>query len=80
MHGREDVGVGLQGGGDVGVAEPFLDDSRVDAVLERDGRPGVPQPVEGDVRQPVPLDRPLERLIRPLRVERSAIGRGEDKS
>jgi hypothetical protein len=42
VHGREDVGLDLKGGRDVGVAEPFLDDSRVDAVLERDRRPGVP--------------------------------------
>ena len=43
-----DVGVDL-GGGDVGVAEEFLDDAEVGAVLEQVGGEGVAQEVRVDV-------------------------------
>jgi hypothetical protein len=45
---ESDVGVDAGGDADVGVAEEFLDDDEVDALLQEQGRGRVPEIVEAD--------------------------------
>lgn len=55
LHRRSDVAVDVDGRGDRGVPEAFLDDLRVLAELQQQGRVGVPQPFEGDAGQALDL-------------------------
>jgi hypothetical protein len=47
---RRDVAVDAQGDGNRGVAEALLHDPRVDALLEREGRPRVAKALEREAR------------------------------
>ncbi len=51
FHGLCNVRVDIHGGVKVGMAEDFLDDFDVDAVLKQAGREGVPQGVAGEPGQ-----------------------------
>ncbi len=46
------MGVGVEGGRDIGVAESFLDDFGMGAVTESQCGPCVTEVVKSDVRQP----------------------------
>ncbi len=50
------MAVDAEGDRDRGVAEAFLHDSRVDALFEGEGRPGVAETVEREAGEPVALD------------------------
>ena len=46
------MGVGVDGDGDAGVSQEVLDQLGVDATLEEERGAGVPEIVEGNVREP----------------------------
>ena len=50
------MAVDAEGDGDRGVAETLLDDSRMDALLKGERRPGVAEAVERETGEPVALD------------------------
>ena len=51
LHARQDVGVDIEGGPDLRMPEPFANDLGVDALFQEQGRVGVPQAMEIDIRQ-----------------------------
>lgn len=53
LHRWEDVRVGVECDPDARVPEPLGDDLRVDALQEHQGRMGVAEVVEPDVREPL---------------------------
>ena len=55
------MAVDAEGDGDRGVAEAFLDDSRMDALLKGERRPGVAEAVESETGETVTVN-PAEEL------------------
>ena len=80
LHAGEDVLVGLDGEGDVGVTEPFADHLHRDEVLDEQGAVGVAEVVQSDHGDAGAADDPLEGLGEGVGVDLSAVGVGEHPS
>lgn len=73
------MGVDVGGDADVGVAEEFLNDDEVDALLQEQGRGRVPEVVEADTAEPGPVAESAEAAGEVGGVEGSAGRGGEDE-
>jgi len=76
---ESDVGVDAGGDADVGVAEEFLDDDEIDALLQEQGGGRVSEVVEADRPEPCALEEAAEAAGEVGGVERPAVGGGEDE-
>ena len=77
VHDRHHMRIRLQRDCDVGVAEPFLHDTLMNAGLQRQRRPRVPQAVHRNRRQPVPDHSTSKCLVDTLGMKWFVIRRGE---
>lgn len=69
LEAESDVGVDASGDADVGVAEEFLDDDEVDALLQEQGGGRVPQVVEADAPEAGPVEEAAESASEVCRVK-----------
>lgn len=77
MEAESDVGVHRGGDADVGVAEEFLDDDEIDALLQEQGGGRVSEVVEADRPEPCAVEEAAEAAGEVGGVERPALHRGE---
>jgi hypothetical protein len=77
---ESDVGVDAGGDADVGVAEKFLDDDEVDALLQEQGRGRVPEDVEADRPESRAVEEAAEAAGEVGGVEWLALEGGEDEA
>ena len=80
VEGRADVAVDAEGDRDRGVAEAFLDDPRMDALLQSERRPRVAEAVEGEPRQAALGDSAEELGADSVGSEAGAVGVVEDQA
>lgn len=80
VHGRQDVGVGVQGDADLAVTEQLLDLLRVNVGSEQGRRATMPKITEPDVRQAGLAEQRLEDLSDEVAgLDRRAVPRREDE-
>jgi len=79
LEAESDVGVDAGGDADVGVAEEFLDDDEVDALLQEQCGGGVSEVVEADRPEPCRVEDAAEAAGEVAGVEWPALRGGEDE-
>ena len=68
------MAVDAQGDRDRGVAETFLNDTRMDALLQRESRPGVAEAVQRETFEAVPVDSAQELRAHRIRTKACSVG------